>query len=173
MSLTKEITISALFTALLIAVQVALSFISGIELVSVLLLTFSYYFGVRRGITVASAFSILRCLIFGFFPSILILYLIYYNLFALCFGLIGKSFKRNLSVKKIAVLVAVAIIFTICFTLLDDVITPLFYGYSTDSAYAYFIASFYALIPHTVCVALTVALLTFPLIKAYKSVFKW
>ena len=41
----------------------------------------------------ATCFSLLRCLLFGFYPNIIILYLIYYNLFALLFGTLGKKFS--------------------------------------------------------------------------------
>ena len=73
----REIACSAVMTALLIAAQYALGFVSGVELVTVLLLTFSRVFGARCGVMTAVAFSLLRCLIYGFFPNVLLLYLVY------------------------------------------------------------------------------------------------
>ncbi len=62
----KEITILGLFVALLIGGQFVLSGISGIEIVTVLFTSFCFYFGIVRGLVVATAFSLLRCFIFGF-----------------------------------------------------------------------------------------------------------
>ena len=59
----KEIAVCAVMTALLIGGQAAFFPISGIEIVTVLLLTFSWSFGPRAGAMVATAFSLLRCLI--------------------------------------------------------------------------------------------------------------
>ncbi len=62
-----------------------------------------------------------------------------------------------------AALAALAAFFTVCFTLLDDVLTPLFYGYTWDAALAYFFTGFLAMLPQTVCAAVSVALL-FPVL---------
>lgn len=86
----KKIAVCAVTVALLIAVQFALSFVSGVELVTVLLLCFCYTFGAACGMLVATAFSLIRCLLFGFMPNVVLLYLIYYNLFALLFGSLKK-----------------------------------------------------------------------------------
>lgn len=64
----KEIAFIGLMAALLIACQLALSGLQGIEVVTVLFLAFCYSFGVVRGVIVANCFSLLRCLIWGFFP---------------------------------------------------------------------------------------------------------
>lgn len=170
MKSVKEIATVAVFTALLIGGQLALSAVSGVEIVTVLLLSFSFYFGARLGMLAASAFSLLRCFVFGFFPSVLILYLIYYNLFALTFGLIGNRFSKQADIKKLVVITSAAVVMTVCFSLLDDLITPLFYGYTADAAKAYFFASFYAMIPQAVCTAVTTVLLLPPLLEVYKRV---
>ena len=85
---------------MLIGGQLALSGISGIEIVTVLLLTFVYKYGIGQGLLVANSFSLLRCFIFGFMPNVLILYLVYYNLFVIVFGIVGKMFKHQYSIKK-------------------------------------------------------------------------
>lgn len=85
--------VCAVMTALLIAVQLALGFVAGVELVTVLFLVFCYTFGAVYGVFVATAFSLLRCMIWGFYPVVVLLYLIYYNAFALLFGSIGKRGK--------------------------------------------------------------------------------
>ena len=169
MRTAKEIALISVFTALLIGGQFILSGISGVEIVTVLLLSFSYYFGVRRGLLVANAFSLLRCFIFGFFVNVIILYLVYYNLFVVIFGLFGKRFKRGLNIKIHIVLVVVACIMTIAFTGLDDIITPLYYGFSLDATKAYAVASLTAVIPQVICTILTVTLLLQVLIRLYRN----
>ena len=96
----KKIILPGVFTALLIGGQLALSGISGIEVVTVLLLTFVYKYGIGQGLLVANSFSLLRCFIFGFMPNVIVLYLIYYNIFVLVFGFLGKVFRHEYSIKK-------------------------------------------------------------------------
>ena len=64
---TRFITSTALFTAILIAVQFALSGVAGVELVTVIFLAFCYCAGQRAGLTVGICFSLLRCFLFGFY----------------------------------------------------------------------------------------------------------
>lgn len=239
LSPAREIAAVAVMTALLIGGQLAMSALVGVEVVTVLLLCFSWAFGPRAGALAAVAFSLLRCFIWGFYPSAIVLYIIYYPLFALTFGALGRApqgvFKKfpvwaavlidvliaaiacgaavcaatdvlkisRLAVVmvktllwiifalccalfaffntlivlqrlgrlkrentlKVAVLTALATLFTICFTLLDDVITPLFMGWGLFSASsaAYFYSNFIALAPQTVCTIVTVSVMFLPL----------
>ena len=117
MNTAKKIILPGVFTALLIGAQLVLSGISGVELVSVLLLTFAYKYGSKQGVLVATAFSLLRCFLFGFFPNVVILYLVYYNLFALLFGGLGRLFKREYSLKKHILLVGIAVAMAAAFTI--------------------------------------------------------
>lgn len=166
----KYVAVTAVFTALLLGPQYALWYVKGVELVTLLLLVFSYRFGVRCGVLSAVAFSLLRCFLFGFFPSVILLYLIYYPLFALLFGLLGRAFSRRIGWRIVLVLTAAAVVCTVCFTLLDDVITPLFYGYTREAALAYFVASLPTMAVQTVCAAVTVGLLARPLLALLKRV---
>ena len=77
MKSAKFIVQSALCTALLIGAQFALSGVKGVELVTILFLCFCYKYGVKQGLLVATAFSLLRCFVFGFFPNVIVLYLVY------------------------------------------------------------------------------------------------
>lgn len=163
MKSAKLIILSGVFTALLIGAQLVLSGVSGIELVTVLLLAFSYKYGVKQGVLVASAFSLLRCFIFGFMPNVLVLYLVYYNLFALAFGALGNLFKREYTVKKHAVILGCAVTMTALFTVLDNIITPLMYAFTANATKAYWVASLYTMIPQLICTVVTVGLL-FPII---------
>lgn len=82
----KKTAACAVEAALLVAVQFALGFVPGVELVTLLFLAFCRAFGAKCGMLTATAFSLLRCAVFGLTPNVLILYLIYYNAFAALFG---------------------------------------------------------------------------------------
>lgn len=172
MNNTKKITVIGLYVAILLGSQFALSTISGVELITALLLCFCCVFGVIMGVTVATVFSVARCLLFGFYPSIILLYLIYYNAFALFFGSVGKKLTESFSLLKFVLIVISAVLFTACFTLLDDVITPLFYGLDSESALAYFYSSFSFMLPQLVCTFASVSVLYIPVTKLYKKVLQ-
>lgn len=233
----KNLAYIAVMTALLIGGQFALSFVAGVEVVTVLLLCFSAYFGVITGVATAVCFCTLRCLIWGFMPNVVLLYFIYYPLFAALFGLLGKIKDERFDDAKVSLLIivnvillvisaaalscalfdiikisrlykatikaflyaiaglggallvafnvfyalvkrkvlksgkplkiflftAVAAVCTICFTLLDDVISPLIVGMDRLTALTYFYGSFLAMLPQTVCTVATVSTLYFPL----------
>ncbi len=164
----KECAYLAAFVALLITAQLALSAIPSVEIVTVLFVSYAFVMGARRGMVAATAFALLRQLTFGFFPAVLILYLVYYNLLSLCFGLLGK--KMEAKPKTLPWLVLIACACTFCFTLIDCVITPLWYGYSAQAAKGYFIASLPFTLTQIVCTAVTVSCLFFPLTKAFALV---
>ena len=230
----REAAYIAVTCALLIGGQFVFSFVVGVEIVTLILVSFSYCFGARRGAICALAFSLLRCIIFPFSPTALILYAIYYpalatvfgglgrigeNAYAraptviavnalllgicaacaICFGLdlikVSRIYKVTVQILlwvifalcaggciafdallilhargkvsatllKIIALSAIAAVCTVCFTLLDDLITPLFYGYTSLTALTYFYASFTAMLPQTVCTIVTVGTLFAPL----------
>ena len=161
----KIIVLVAMCAAMLIGAQLALSAISGVEIVTLLLLCFCFSYGVKVGVATATVFSLLRCFIFGFQINVIIVYLIYYNLFAIFFGWLGKRSPDKISLLRTVIVVVSAMLFTVCFTLIDDVITPLIFGYSANAAKVYFLASLYALIPQTLCTLITVSLLFDPLTK--------
>ena len=236
LSLSKEIAYIAVTCALLIGGQFVFSFVVGVEVVTLILVCFSFTFGARRGVICAVCFSLLRCVIYGFYPTVVILYLIYYPLLAFIFGLIGKceNFSSPLcaaAVNILLVLIALTcaicyfsdiikvakvyavtvkilfwVIFSLCallciiydliyfsaipskgeilkvvsvasvgavmtalFTLLDDVITPLFWGYTPLTALAYFYGSFMAMLPQIICTVVTVGTLFLPLTAVFKK----
>lgn len=213
--------------AMLIAVQLALGFLPGIELVTPLFAAYCFRFGPAEGAVCGAAFSLLRCVIWGFYPSVVLLYLVYYPLFGALFGLLrtrrppkllcpfalsamialsalgaifGLPVSRLYSVRlrvSCAVLAAVfaavllyyikclrspdskasalmpeavslASAMTVLFTLLDDVITPLLQGYSREAAAAYFYGGFLAMVPQTVCAAVSTVIL-FPRLTKTRS----
>lgn len=170
MKKTKFVVLVAMSVALLIGAQMALSAITGVEVVTVILLCLSFCFGVRMGLAVATTFSLLRCFFFGFQIHILVLYLIYYNLFALFFGSLGKWFDGRVTLARHILTVAAAVVFTMFFTLLDDVITPLVFGFSRNAARVYFIQSLTAMVPHMICTAITVSLLFPPVTRVIRRV---
>lgn len=170
MNKTKFIVRVAMCVALLIGAQLALSSISGIEIVTVMMLLFCFSYGIRHGIAIATTFSLLRCFVFGFQINVIILYLVYYNLFAVFFGWLGGRFAGKASLSKTVLIVVAAALFTVFFTLLDDVITPLVYGFSAKAAMAYFAGSLYAVIPQTACTVVTVCVCFHPLTKVIQKI---
>ena len=165
MEKTRFVVRVAMCVALLIGGQMALSGVSGIEIVTVMLLCFCFHYGVRHGIAVATTFSLLRCFFFGFQINVIVLYLVYYNVFALFFGWLGKRITGRISLPKLCVIVASAVVFTVLFTMLDNVITPLIFAFHKNAAAVYFAQSLYALVPQTICTAVTVSILFVPLTR--------
>ena len=239
LSLSKEIAYIAVTCALLLGGQFVFSFVVGVEVVTIILVCFSFVFGARRGVICAVAFTLLRCFLFGFYPTVILLYLVYYPLLALVFGLLGKqsSFSSPLcavivnilliaisltcavcyfaDIIKVAKVYAVTIkvllwvIFSLCtamcvlydciyfskirqkaevlkviliasagaamtalFTLLDDIITPLFWGYTPLTALAYFYSSFTAMLPQVICTVVSVCTLFLPQTAVFTRVSK-
>lgn len=164
----KECAYIAVFVALVIAVQLALSLVPGVELVTLLFVSYSLVMGVKRGVISATAFSLLRQLIFGFQPNVLVLYLIYFNFLTLVFGLMGK--KLTPTIKNLPILVFVACLCTIIFTLTDNLLTPLWYGYTRRAFEVYFKASIPFMVPQVICSAISVGVLGLPLVKAFSMV---
>lgn len=170
MKTAKEIAVISVFTALLIGGQFVFSFVAGVEVVTVLLLCFCFSFGAVRGMLSVTAFSLLRCIIFGFFPTVVILYLVYYNLFAVVFGLVGRKFNRQGKPFSHAIVIILAIILTCIFTLLDDVIVTIFYKMERDVAVAYFYASLPVMLVQAISTFLTVLVLFRPLVAVFGKV---
>ena len=167
---TKWIVRVAMSVALLIAVQMALTALNGVELITVILLCLSFCYGPRTGLAIATTFSLLRCFFFGPAPNVVVLYLVYYNLFALFFGWLGTRFSGNITLLRLGIVTAAAVVFTVCFTLLDDVITPLITGLSPQAAQVYFLQSLPAMTTQTVCTAITVSVLFTPLTQAIRKI---
>ena len=170
MNETKFVVRVAMCVALLIAGQLALTSINGIEIITVMLLSFCWCYGIRHGIAVATTFSLLRCFIFGFQINVIVLYLVYYNLFAIFFGWLGTRFTGKNGLLTTVTAAAFAVIFTILFTLLDDVITPLLFAFNENATRVYFYQSLTAVIPQSICAAVTVSLLFHPLTKVIRKV---
>jgi hypothetical protein len=170
MEKTRFVVRVAMCVALLIGGQMALSGVSGIEIVTVMLLCFCFHYGVRHGIAVATTFSLLRCFFFGFQVNVIVLYLVYYNVFALFFGWLGKRITGRISLPKLCVIVASAMVFTVLFTMLDNVITPLIFAFHKNAAAVYFAQSLYALVPQTICTMATVSILFVPLTKILQKI---
>ena len=170
MNKTRFIVRVAMSVALLIGGQMALTGISGIEIVTVMLLCLCFCYGIRTGVAIANTFSLLRCFFFGFQINVIVLYLIYYNLFAVFFGWLGKRITGKMSLLKMAVIVGSAMVIAVLFALLDDVITPLIFGFREHAAMVYFAQSLYAMIPQTICTLVTVSVLFVPLTKVIKKI---
>lgn len=166
----KEVARIAVFVAALIGVQYVFAAVPFVELVSLLFSCYAYVFGAVRGGIAAVAFALLRQLLFGFYPVVLVLYLVYFPVLCLAFGLLKRM--RLQGWKLLILAVIFAIFCTFCFTILDNVLTPLYNGYTPKAAKLYFKASIPFMIGQTVCVAISVAILFLPLTKAMALVKK-
>lgn len=169
MKKTRFIVRVAMCVALLIGGQLALSSISGVEIVTALMLCFCFSYGIAHGVAIATTFSLLRCFLFGFQINVIVLYLVYYNLFALFFGWLGRRFSGEMTPLRMGIVVASAVLFTVFFTLLDDIITPLLFAFHPNAAMAYFIGSLQAVIPQSICAAVTVAVCFHPLTRIIRK----
>ncbi len=169
-STAKECAFLAVFVALVIAVQVVLSWVPGVELVTVLFVSYSFVMGWKRGVLAATAFSLLRQIVFGFFPTVLVLYLVYYNLLAFVFGLIGKRIEKQL--KNLPLIVMLSCVGTIIFHATDNILTPIWYGYGAQATKAYFLASLSFMLPQVICTAVSVSCLFLPLWKVLKIAYQ-
>ncbi len=169
MSKARDLALIGVYTALLIGGQFALHAISGVEIVTLLAFVFAFCFGIRRGILVAVAFSLLRCLVFGFFPPVLILYLIYYPLFMTIFGALGNRYWHELNPKRHVLVIFIAVLMTIFFSLLDGLITPLYYGFGKTEWKAYLVTSLYTAVPQILSVILSMAIGGRVILKALRG----
>ncbi len=160
----KECAYLAVFVAVVLALQVALSVLPGVELVTVLFISYAFVMGAKRGVAAAITFSLLRQIVFGIYPKVLVLYLIYFPLLAFCFGCLGKLLK---AAKGLIFIVIIACLCTAAFTMLDNILTPFWLGYSARDARLYFFASLPFMLPQVICTAVSVTLLFLPLCKVF------
>ena len=161
----KECAYIAVFVALVISAQLAFSGIPGVEIVTVLFVSFAFVFGVAHGMLSATAFSLLRSFVFGVDARTVVLYLIYFNLLTAVFGLLGRRVNR---IKRAFVwVVLLACVCTACFTLLDDILTPLWLGYTPKATRLYFKYSLPVMLTQVICTAVTVGTLFLPLRKVF------
>lgn len=161
----KECAYLAAFVALVLALQLVFAAVPGVELVTVSFVAYSFAFGSKRGCITATAFALLRQLVFGFFATVLILYLVYFNLLALLFGLLGR--KMCLSGKNLVWLVLTACLCTVFFSMFDNLLTPIWYGYSPRATKAYLLASLPFMLPQVICTAVSVSILFLPMVKVF------
>ena len=161
----KECAYLAAFVALVISLQLVFAAVPGVELVTVSFVAYSFAFGIKRGCIAATAFSLLRQLVFGFFATVLILYLVYFNLLACLFGLLGKKTRAN--GKNLIWLILTACLCTVFFSVFDNLLTPIWYGYSARATKAYLLASLPFMIPQVLCTAVSVGVLFLPMVKVF------
>lgn len=164
----KEIACAGVTVALLIGGQYSLAMISGVEIVTAIFAVYCLVFGVLNGVVVGTAFSLVRCFVFGFFPQVIMLYLIYYNLFAIAVGFIGKIVKQRAKWFIIIVLTCVCVLLTLLFTVIDNALNVFFFGLTLSALKIYVAQAIPVLIRQIACVAVTVPLFYFPLKKIFK-----
>lgn len=162
---TKDCAYISVFVALVIVTQLLFSAIPGVELVTLLFASFSFVFGALRGSISATIFSILRQILFGFYPNVLILYLIYYNFLTIIFGLIGLKIKSTQ--RSLILIIVLACFCTSFFTILDNIITPIYYSYSIKARELYFKSSIPFMLSQCFCTSISVGCLFLPLCKIF------
>lgn len=168
LSSAKECAFAAVFVAILIVSQFAFSAIPGVEVITLLFCTYSFVFGWKRGVISAIVFSLIRQFIFGFFPAVLILYLLYYPLLCFGFGTLGKQMHAN--AKTLVFIVITACVCSAVFSLLDCVVTPLWYGYSLGATKGYFLATLPVACVQMACVSVQTAILFLPLERTFRVI---
>ena len=161
----KDIAFAAVFVALVIGAQFAFSAIPGVEIVTLLFTAYSFTFGVKRGMLAATAFSIVRQFAFGFFPNVLILYLVYFNLLSICMGCLGINGKPE---KRLFAAVILSCVCTVMFSLIDFLLTCVVGGYTPQAMQIYFTATLPVMGTQVLCAAVTVAILFIPLCKIFR-----
>ena len=163
----KEIPVHAMMVALLVVSQLALSAVPGVEVVTVLLAAYSAAWGPVRGVCVAVCFSLLRCLLFGFVPNVVVLYFIYFPLFAVALGLTGKFHG-----KKSWIPILVGTVMTPLLTLTDNVVTPLMTGLRGLRWRLYAYHSLPVVGTQTLCALITLIALYVPLKQVFLTIAK-
>lgn len=133
---TINITTIAVYAALVFAMQVALSFVPNVELVTLLLSFSVMLFPLWMSASVCVVFTMLEALVFGFMPWV-ILYLIIWPLLCVITLLLKKVIE-----KKWLVFVAVNTIFGFLFGSVDALIFYIMYGFDGPATLAYWIKSF-------------------------------
>ena len=163
----KEIAYTGITVALLIAGQLALSAVSGVEIVTAIFALYCLVFGVIRGIVVATAFSLVRCFIFGFVPQVILLYIIYYNLFAVVIGMVGNLLRDKNELLKIIAVTALSVALTATFTVIDNLLNIWLFNLSAVAIKIYVAQSIPVAITQMICSAITVPLFYYPLKKVF------
>lgn len=167
---TRDIVTVAMCAAMLIGAQLVLSGVAGVEIVTPLLLCFACSLGAVRGCAIATLFSLLRCFVFGFQINVLVLYLIYFNAFALFFGWLGRLIINKNRIIMTIIVVICALASTVAFTFLDVLITSVMYGFSEAGVAAYLAASLATMGVQMLSVAITASVLFIPLTEIIKKI---
>ena len=163
----REIACLGTTVAIMIASQLALSAVSGVEVVTAIFALYCLVFGMLRGMIVATAFSLVRCFLFGFMPQVILLYIIYYNLFAVVVGGVGRIVKDKSTITQIVSLTAAAVVLTLLFTVIDNLLNVILFQLSPTAIKIYVTQSISVAITQAVCSAVTVPLFFFPLNKIF------
>lgn len=88
---TKKVVLIALFGALLSTLKLLLSFLPNIEIITLLIVAFTYVFGIALSMGATLVFCLLEILIWGFNPSWLISYLLHWPTVVMVSFLLKKS----------------------------------------------------------------------------------
>ncbi|MCM1042876.1 MAG: hypothetical protein NC350_01550 [Corallococcus sp.] len=129
---TKIIAVIAIYAALLLGAKEALAFIPNVEIVTVLLATLSFTFGMLYALPAALVFVTLEMLLYGF-GTWVFAYMVHWPAVAVVFGLLRRvNFKRKGAMLGAAI--GCAVVLTLCFGVLTSVLDT-FLSYSGSSGF--------------------------------------
>ncbi|ATZ16760.1 hypothetical protein ELUMI_v1c00310 [Williamsoniiplasma luminosum] len=159
---TIRIVFIAIYTALIYSLQVALSFLPNVELVTFLFLIGALFMPLWAILTVAICFNVLEFVTYGFGDWV-VFYMIIWPIFVL---LINLVFKKAI-LKHWWIGVIIMTVFGFAFGTLNTGVWMMFYGVS--GAMAYWIAGFSFDLIHGVANMLIGVALIIPVMKVMKS----
>lgn len=126
---TLFLAVAAMYVAVITGGKQALSIIPNVEIVSILLATCGYVWGLAMALPVAVVFTAVQMAFYGFNMWVFE-YFVYWPLLAACFCLLGKAKFRNAVVQTVAAtsLVVVLTLFFGVFTSATDTLI----GYTAE-----------------------------------------
>lgn len=74
--------------------------------------------------------------------------------------------------RKLYVVVPLAVLCTICFTGIDNILWPLIGGLTWEGTKVYWLGSLAAVVPQSICTAVTVSVGFYPLTKIFGALVK-
>lgn len=116
----RSIAYSGLLAALLVGGKYALSFIPNVEIVSPFIMLSGAFFGLTVTLPSVIVFCLIDTVIYGFYPTIFLQYIVHFPLLAIA------SFLFTRSNKEIFRLIVISFIFSIAFWIGTPIINVIF-----------------------------------------------
>ena len=91
----RNVALSALMAAVLVAGKFALQMIPNVEVVTIFILLFSVAFGLARTLPAVLVFCILDPFLYGFYPTVVLQYFLHWPLLCLSAWLLSRATKSE------------------------------------------------------------------------------